>query len=357
MLQEIERRAAALVAAGQEPRKHHLVPRFYLERWSEDSKIRMTDLSTRDTFTPSPLKAARRTDFYRSEEGTYKWGTAVHWEVFLSVLEGRVSGFTSQLIDDGIPFHELPIEGQGEIIWYVALQITRGVTFRRNLQWTYLQEHVMLHDLSGDDALRRRLERGGFEVSDESLATVRDQLEQMKSDPMKLPMLTALKVKHSATAAAELVPWLAGRRMVVYRTPPRLVTSDEPVTPLDVDLGADSATFGVANAPVLVLPLAPSVVLAMFRPDFPVKLSPDVELSVEDTLDLNQAVLGNAYRYGFERPSMTMTTRLRVPDLPEAGERRIVGRGPNGEEIHKLTPGRRWRNQPGAPVRPVARWW
>ncbi|WP_158254116.1 DUF4238 domain-containing protein [Cryobacterium sp. Y50] len=349
--------AAAMVAGGREPRKHHLVPRFYLERWSEGGMIRSTDIDAKYTFTSPPEKAAKRTDFYRVEEGTFKWGTAIDFEVFLSVLEGKVAGITRRLLDDSLQPSELDVESEGELLWYAALQMTRGVNFRRGLQWNQLQTHVIKYEWGGDASLSRRLERSGLEATAERVATMRSQLTDMQHDPQKLPMLTALKVKHSASMASSLIPYLATRKLVVYRTPARLVTCDEPVVALDTYLGADTGSFGAANAPIIVLPLAPTAVLAMFRHDVPVLLDASEELTVAEVLDLNQAILGNAFRYAFERPSMTLTSKLHVPPLPPAGERRVVSKGGDGKELHELIVGRRWRNEPGAPIRPVHRWW
>lgn len=349
--------AAAMVARGKEPRKHHLVPRFYLERWSEGGMIRSTDIDAKHSFTSPPEKAAKRTDFYRVEEGTFKWGTPIDFEVFLSVLEGKVAGITRRLLEDSLQPSDLGIESEGELLWYVALQMTRGVNFRRGMQWNELQGHVIRYERGGDASLGRRLERRGLEATAERVATMRSQLTEMQDDPQKLPMLTALKVKQAATIASALMPYLTSRKLVVYRTPARLVTCDEPVVPLDIDLGADMGCFGAANAPIIVLPIAPTAVLAMFRSDVPVLLDASEELTVAEVLDLNQAILGNAYRYGFERPSLQLTSKLHVPLLPPAGERRVVAKDANGKELHELIVGRRWRNQAGAPIRPVRRWW
>ena len=45
------------------PRKHHLVPASYLRRWAVHDQIRVTETDSRHSYTPSPEKAARETDF------------------------------------------------------------------------------------------------------------------------------------------------------------------------------------------------------------------------------------------------------------------------------------------------------
>ena len=62
-------RATAMTAARQEPRRHHLVPRFYLERWAGDGRVRVVDLVRgRNAYELSPAQAALETDFYRLDE-------------------------------------------------------------------------------------------------------------------------------------------------------------------------------------------------------------------------------------------------------------------------------------------------
>lgn len=357
MLRRIEQMANEMTASGQEPRKHHLIPRFYLERWAEGDKVRATDIDSKRTFTPSPENAARRTDFYRFEEGTYKWGSPVAWEAFLSVIEGRVSVTTQALVSGSAELHELSDEEAQELVWFLALQCTRGMNYRRGLLWMLVQEHAINYELGGDDSLRRLLSEGGYETTEENIARMRVQLAEMGSDPTKLPALTSLQVKHSADAAANIYPYLASRVPVIYRTPKRLVTCDEPVVGIDEDMGSDSGSFGVGNAPIVVYPLAPECVLALFHPDLPIRLSGRELLNYDELLTLNQAILGNTYMHGFELPSRRLTTQLYVPELPLAGERITVARQRNGEELQKLTLGRRWRRQAQAPCRPVARWW
>jgi hypothetical protein len=358
MMRYIDQMADGMTASGQEPRKHHLVPRFYLNRWSEQGKVRVTDLDNRRTFTPSPENAARRTDFYRLEDGTFQSGSPVAWEAFLSVLEGRVSTTTEALIDGSSSLSNLSLAELDELVWFLATQYTRGMSFRRGLKWHLVQSHLVKYEISGDEALRRRLAEAGYEISGENVARMRQQLDEMRADPGKLPMLTAMKVQQSADAAKQIYPHLADRLPVVYRTPRRLVTCDEPVVALDEDMSASVGQFGVKNAPIIVYPLAPDMLLALFRRDFPVRLGANECLTFDEVLALNQSILGNSYMYGFELPSMQLTTRLYIPPMSLNGERVTVSVEANGEKTQRLIPSdRRWRGQPHAPLRPVARWW
>lgn len=358
MLREVDARAAAMSANGKEPRRHHLVPRFYLERWSESGKLRMTDLDAKRTFTRAPSNAARQTDFYRAESSEFSdVGSPIRWEVFLGMMEERAAGIMRALVDDDMQVAELAPDDFLDLASFIALQMTRGVSFRRNMQWIELQEFAVHYERGGVEAMRRLLRKNGADDSGDAAERAEAELLAFLADPTKLPMTNWLKIRNSEDMSRRATQEIAARQFVVYRGPAKLVTSDEPVVALDVELGSETGDFGLMNTPVLAYPLAPNAVLAMFRPGFPVLMSPSASLTTADMLDLSQAVLGNAYRYGFERPSMSLTSKLYVPPQPAGGVRHAVGRTPEGMELHLMRPGRRWAGAADSPTRPVERWW
>lgn len=189
--------------------------------------------------------------------------------------------------------------------------------------------------------MRRLLRKNGADDSDEAAKRAEAELLASLADPTKLPMFNWLKVRTSEEMARHAAHQLARRRFIVYRGPAKLVTGDEPVVARDVELGSEAGKFGLMNASVLAYPIAPHVLLAMFRPGFPVPMPPSAPLTMRDVLDLNQAVLGNAYKYGFERPAMNLTKKLYVPPQAAGGVRRAAGRTPDGMELHLMRPGRR----------------
>ena len=84
-------RAAAMTAAGQEPRRHHLVPRFYIDRWAVDGRVRVVDLLRgRNAYEVSPVQAALETDFYRLDEPDDAT-SPVYWEAWLSEVEEKAA--------------------------------------------------------------------------------------------------------------------------------------------------------------------------------------------------------------------------------------------------------------------------
>jgi hypothetical protein len=95
---DIMARASAMTAAGQEPRRHHTVPRFYLRRWATDDMVAVTDLSPkRHSYTASTGKASIVKDFYRLDETGDAGVSPVMWEVWLSGIEARAAPVLDEL--------------------------------------------------------------------------------------------------------------------------------------------------------------------------------------------------------------------------------------------------------------------
>jgi len=113
-----------MTAAKQEPRRHHLVPRFFLDQWSVDGTVQVTDLlRQRHTYTLRPEHALVETDFYRINPDTVDGGSPVAWEAWLSAIEGAAAPLLPPVRDAGL--HTLPLEQQGQFLQFLAVQITR----------------------------------------------------------------------------------------------------------------------------------------------------------------------------------------------------------------------------------------
>ncbi|TFB94298.1 DUF4238 domain-containing protein [Cryobacterium sp. HLT2-28] len=122
--QPYELAAEAMTAAGQEPKGHHLMPGFYLERWAVNDRIRVTDMvNDRRTFELSPSKAARVNDFYRSEDHEAGDQSPVVYEAWLSEIEGKAAGVIAQILEDGI--NSMSAQQHSDLCHFLGMQITR----------------------------------------------------------------------------------------------------------------------------------------------------------------------------------------------------------------------------------------
>lgn len=115
---------------------------------------------------------------------------------------------------------------------------------------------------------------------------------------------------------------------------------------------------GLWGSPILIFPLGPESVLALFRHDMPIMLEPGSTLTHVETLELNRAILGNTDRLAFELPKSKLSMKLFVPDRPDPLRVETL-RNSQGEEsdVLRVSQPKRWENTADAPVRPVARWW
>ena len=79
-------------AKGSEPRKHHIIPAFYLAGFtrngSKSDRLNVFDYTSGRQYGSTPLKACRETDFNRVEEPGYD---ANQTELSLAELEGQLA--------------------------------------------------------------------------------------------------------------------------------------------------------------------------------------------------------------------------------------------------------------------------
>src|ERR1700728_1073311 len=84
------------------PRRHHLVPAFYLNHWAVGGKIRVTHLDEPRSWKSSPKNAALETDFYRVESADLdpRDVPPLLFETALSKLEQWGADFINAAISD-----------------------------------------------------------------------------------------------------------------------------------------------------------------------------------------------------------------------------------------------------------------
>lgn len=344
--------------AGTPPKKHHLVPSSYLNRWSEDGKIRVTHIDAPRSYVTSPEKAARETDFYRIEAPEIKPSDLppLLFETMLSDIEGWGKGIIDQLLDSGV--NSLNPEQRAQFAWYLAFQLTRGHAFREE-QRAITNSMVQLYyqDLTEAGARellkQRRLPHGRAEVAD-ALAAIQD----LKDGKLIVAPHVAAIIGVSGQAAADIGWHLLNRNWYVVETRPLLITCDEPVVRIGGPGFTRAERAGIATARVLVFPLNPSRLLAMFRSDAP--YLPASVLDNIETAELNHEILAATSRWAFERPTRHITERMKVPAAPAA----VLREGPvpqmsdETREVFRTFSPTRWANCEGDPPPwPVHRWW
>jgi hypothetical protein len=157
-----------------------------------------------------------------------------------------------------------------------------------------------------------------------------------------------------------LVPQLLLRDWFVFRSDlSPIITSDEPVVMIDGPGGDRRQRGGVGTESVIVFPLAPNAVLAMFHPDLELDdaaVLPDLDVLEAD--ELNLEIAGNSHRWMFERPDRSRTLTLALPPLQPAngidGPLTVVG---EPGELYRTYKPSRWYSTPNPPSWSVGRRW
>ncbi|WP_248703901.1 DUF4238 domain-containing protein [Curtobacterium sp. MWU13-2055] len=354
-LQTVLNNAASMTAARQEPRRHHLVPRFYLDQWTVAGRVQVTDLQKRrHTFTVRPEQALIETDYYRIHEGMVGGGSPVAWESWLSAVEGAAAPLLPAVCADGL--EALPPEEQGQFLQFIAVQVTRSRNYRLQGRWMLGAGYYQLWELDRPGAIAAHLERNGAAATLEQVSALGAYFQRSVEDPWSAAFSPELDMYASMHAANALVRTLAERTPVTFCTETPLLTTDEPVTLLAENHGdLDSPHSGWHAAPIIAMPLGPHHVLALFRRDMPA-VDKSRPLSRWDTLELNRALIGNAHRHVVSLPGNRLAARLYVPDIKPPMRVRTI-RTSDGQTFRHATPLRRWSEELDAPRRPVAFWW
>lgn len=133
-LQAILDNATAMTAKRQASRQYHLVPRFYLNERAVEGQAQVTDPSQqRKTVSVRPEQALVETDYYRIDEDMVAGGSPVAWESWLSKVEAIAALLLPIVRGHGL--HTLPLEDQGRLLQFVAIQITRSRYYRLQGRW------------------------------------------------------------------------------------------------------------------------------------------------------------------------------------------------------------------------------
>lgn len=344
-----------MTAAGKEPRKHHLVPRFYLDRWAVNDRVRVVDLARdRNAYEPTPLQAARETDFYRLDQPD-TGVSPVFWEAWLSEVEGKAAAAIAAIDANGVA--TMSDDEHEWLCLFIAVQIMRSRSARFHRRAMFVEQMARVMEFGGVEHLARELSDSGRKFTSEELDQLVIDVERSRADPTQLPFPRAEDLETSARTAMHLAGILTTRHIRLYRTTRAILTSDEPVVELHEDMARPALWSGAWGAPIIAFPFSPNSALALYRKDLEPPLEPGTTLTARETVDLNSVLLANAYSFAITQPGDLIAERLFLPDSP-VGVKSEVYTSTNGTEtLMRFWTARRWEGRDDAPKRPVARWW
>lgn len=355
--------ARRVAESGSAPRKHHIVPRSYLDRWAEDGLIRVTDVGQARDYKSTPANAARETDFYRlaSEDLDPETLPPLLFEVLLSQVEGwGVEGINHLL--------QMPQEPDPQILahftWFLGMTMTRGNSTRSRLR--KMSEEVMRLQYGGMTRLgaSAMLRASGIEPTDAAVEDAITLVEEIRKGRVVISLQDAALIGIAAQNSYRMGQELLRRKWTIFQTPQVLVTCDEPVVVIGGPGHPRNERAGLESAGAVVFPLTPGMALVMFHSDRAAELGvsgeqlPIGELDHAEVIELNREIAMSCHRWIFERPGKRIGARLKVPPDPgtvvveKRPDLQAIDR-PDGEVIRVFNRSR-W---PSSAQWPIASWW
>lgn len=252
---------------GNQPRRHHFVPQFYLagftETGSADGDLYVFDQKQRKRWKSSPKDSAFQRDFHAIDAGP--GGDPMIVERALSTLEGKWSTVLRQVIErQALPEDE----SFGDLMVFVAFMAVRVRRIRETLS-KFVDETSKKEIIAtfatekGQASFREFMERQGHSLSDEEF----NQLVAFGlSGQFDVDYEQTWHVQQIVEMATSLAPVLSLRQWVLWPVEPGapdLICSDSPVTPtwMVPVRGPYSPAFGTWNT-IVSVPLSRRVALA-----------------------------------------------------------------------------------------------
>lgn len=271
--------------------RHHVVPRFYLQRFALNDQVAVRDTQDEQWRISSTRDLAIRNFYTFHHVDGYLDDSFEH---MLSQIEGAAHRLLNERLNAFAKQRHFTPEEREVIDCFVAFQMVRGPEQRRIVELTA-------------DAYGKLLSEG---------RVPRDELEETEFVPHQNEHLRTLGIRSS-----RLKEELARRpTSIVTTAKPGFITCDEPVLLVGKGMvggrrGRLVGVRGLANAPGVILPLDPRTLLMYGPPGSDFLPHERVEGHETDELveDVEQIVAHKAYRWIIAHPSNTRARQLRVP--------------------------------------------
>lgn len=208
-----------------------------------------------------------------------------------------------------------------------------------------------------DEGIRRELLERGLEPDAENMTLFRCFVDELHRGDVTVGPEKAAAIGMSGKLAAELGSELFARGWRIYRVPTILLTCDEPVIPIAGPPHPRVEAGGLGAAGVVMFPLTPGLLLAMFD-GFNAAPAPPLELGPRDVSQLNREIAASASRFVFERLCRNVARQFRLPKAPATYSRAAPTRVDGAGERYLIRAHRpsRWANAKCPPPWPVERW-
>jgi hypothetical protein len=209
-----------------EPKRHHVVPEFYLKRFGQNGRIELldrTDLGRSITTTVDNALVEKH--FYSIETHDGR-DTSVE-RMFASHVEGPASRAIGRVVDQGKPVSMLGL--RRAISTFLAFQYVRGAATRYAQVEFFKATTQKIATLATPDMIRAHFLRQGEMMTQEE---AEDLVDFARHGDYRIGVSSEanLHLGMLLQTALELVPLFEKRRWILLNFPSAmLITSDEPI--------------------------------------------------------------------------------------------------------------------------------
>jgi len=155
---------------------------------------------------------------------------------------------------------------------FFGFQLTRGPSFREEQRRVSTSWFLLKYGSLDDDGIRRYLRKKGVAPTDAAVADSRRLFDGLADGSLFIAPHDAALMSNAADLATEHGESFLARAWVVCRTQGAMPTCDEPIVIVSGPGQPRDERGGLEDAGVIVCPLAPTHVLAMFRADLAARL-------------------------------------------------------------------------------------
>lgn len=302
---------------GNIPKRHHTVPKFYLERFAVDGNV---TLVKRDDFACSlPTDVTNATvekHFYTLDLEEGRSPELEHF--FANVIEPMGKNSMRRIVDEG--FFPPPPGRRVALSTYCAFQFIRGAAARHVIREHYEAVCKKIASTIGPEQAREILTRDLEEGESAPTENDVDDFIAWARDPdayrVRASSEANLHVGGTLRNAMDLIPYFRERAwMLVTFDDDVLVTGDEPIALASLSGEPGEESLGLAGAEQVFFVTDPRHAIAMIHPKHATK-----DAMHNGTSDLartiNRNVAYGCHRWIIHKPG---TNPLRGVEIPRKG--------------------------------------
>lgn len=297
----------------QKPAKHHhTVPRFLLERFSENGAVTLIDRRDFSRRRDVGVRVAlAQNDFYtlRTEQGI---DTSVETDLFAKQIEGPAATAIRRVIDQNRPASFPALRQQ--ISLFLAFQFVRGESTRDAITAMMIANYRKVVSLLTPEMLRRQSREMGLEAqTDEDIRELWEFAQSSEKYKVEVNDEAAAHLGFGLPIALELMPFFMKRHWSILEfDEPLLLTGDEPLALIGETL-EPGEIGGVATAPQIVFATDPHHALVMIRPDLADRDDRHKGTARMATI-INRHVAFGCHRFVAQRPGDDRTRGFVLPE-------------------------------------------